>query len=371
MLPPLIVALVVLSIVILIHEIGHFVMAKMTKVRVEEFGFGYPPRLFGMRFGETLYSINALPFGGFVRLFGEQEEEISLGAKLKDKVRQRAFFSKSKKQRAIIIVAGVVMNFLLGAAAFSLVYSLVGIPEKVDYVTINAVVPGSPAQESGLNQGDKLVSVDGVEVSQINEFVAAMEEKKGREVVLEVASREKGKRVVKLTPRQDPPEGEGALGVLISNYDNIFYPIWQMPFRGAWVGIKEAISWGEAMVVGIWMMLVQLATQGTAPAVAGPVGIYKITASVSEQGFLALIKFTGILSINLAVINILPFPALDGGRLAFIFLEKAIGRKVKPKIEYWINLTGMAILITLMIALTLREVLELVRAASWWQELPL
>lgn len=371
MLPQIVIALIVLSIVILVHELGHFLAAKATGVKVEEFGFGYPPKLFGITIGETIYSLNFLPFGGFVRLFGEQESDLSIKQRLKEKISHRAFFTKGKKQRTLVIVAGVIMNFFLGAVAFSLIYSFLGIPQKVNYITIDAVVPDSPAESSGLKAGDRMLKVDGVEVYQVEEFIAQMQEKTGKRISLQVQGRNEKVRTVQVTSREDPPEGEGALGVLISNYDNVFYPVWQMPFRGAWVGIKEAVAWGVAMVVGIWTMLVELIFKGTSPQVAGPVGIYKITAAVSEQGMLALVKFTGILSINLAVVNILPFPALDGGRLIFIFFEKAIGRRVKPTIEYWINLIGMAVLITLMAALTLREVAQLIETSSWWQNLSL
>lgn len=365
LLPQIIIFFIILSIVVLIHELGHFLTAKWFGIRVDEFGWGYPPRLFGKKIGETIYSINSLPFGGFVRLFGEQEEEVASQDKKNQKKVDRAFFSKGKKARAFVIVAGVMMNFLLGVVAFSLVYSLVGIPQNVDYVTIAAVVPGSPAQKAGLTEDSRVLTINDSPVSTVNEFKNIMDKNKGREVSVVLAPRinkiwnlEKSWSVT-IVPRENPPEGEGALGVLISNVDNIFYPVWQMPFRGAWVGIKEAVGWGLTMLVGVFTVFKQLLVEGVAPQVAGPVGIYKITSMVSTQGFLALVKFTGILSINLAVINILPIPALDGGRLVFIFLEKARGRKIKPVIEYWVNLAGMLLLVSLMLIVTAKEIFQL------------
>jgi regulator of sigma E protease len=156
------------------------------------------------------------------------------------------------------------------------------------------------------------------------------------------------------------------LGILVANYDNIYYPAWQMPFRGAWVGIQEAIAWGIAMVVGLATMIWQWLTVGMAPQVAGPFGIYRLTGTVAEQGYLALIKFTGILSINLAVINLLPIPALDGGHLLFIFLEKIFKQRIKPVVEQWINFAGMALLLTLMLVITLREAMEWANTQPWW-----
>ena len=365
--PSILVVLITISLVILIHELGHFLVAKWVGVKVEEFGLGYPPRIIGKKIGETLYSINVLPFGGFVKLFGEQEADLRLKDKLAENLKHRAFFNKGKKKRLAVIAAGAVMNFVLGMVAFSFVYSWAGIPEKVDYLTIDAVMPNSPAAEVGLQAEDRILTIDGREVRQVDEFVKLMDEKKDQEITLELTAKQgrewnlEQRRTVAVTPRKDPPEGEGALGILISNFDNIYYPFWQMPFRGAWVGIQEAISWGLVIFLGIWTMLVQLFTQGIAPQVAGPVGIYRITAAVSQQGLLALMRFTGILSINLAVINILPFPALDGGRLVFIFLEKVIGRRIKPVIEQWINSIGIIILIGLMLAVTFREVLDLLR----------
>jgi len=347
-------------------------------VKVLEFGFGYPPRLLGKKIGETIYSVNFLPFGGFVKLFGQQREELS-GEELKD---PRAFINQGKKKRAIVIVAGVIGNFLLGALCFSLVYSLIGIPEKADYVTVSYVMPGSPAEEAGIRIGDRIVRVldspadeEGVKIDDTDDFGQVVQEKKGEQIKIEVISKagkafdEGTRREVSVTPRLNPPEEEGPLGVIISDYDNIFYPSWQMPVRGAWVGIQEAIAWGVAMVFGLVQIIKELFV-GVVPQVAGPVKIYKMTAEFAAQGLIDLTRFIGIFSINLAVINLLPFPALDGGWLALVFLEKARGRKLRSKVEYWLNAAGMALVIGLMLAISAREIIEELKNAGWWAKLP-
>ena len=333
---------------------GHFVVAKLTGVKVEEFGLGYPPRAIGKKLGETIYSLNWLPFGGFVRLFGEQEAEAE-GSK-----NPRAFFNKSKKQRIAVILAGVFMNMVLAVVCFSAIYSINGIPEEVNYIVVDGIAPNSPAQLAGLQTGDKVLSIDGLAKTTTAEFVDYLKNKAGQEVTLGLQRGEQ-KIETNLIPRVNPPQGEGAVGVAVSNYDNVFYPAWQMPFRGGTVtGVEEAYGWTKMMFGGLWQMIYGLFA-GQKPEVRGIVGIYEITATVAEQGILPVIKFMGILSINLAVINILPFPALDGGRFAFIMLEKVIGRKIKPKIEAYINMAGMAVLITLMVLVTVADILRVVR----------
>lgn len=362
--------LIVLSLVVLIHELGHFLSAKKVGVKVEEFGFGIPPRLWGKKIGETIYSINWLPFGGFVKLFGQQRE----GATKKELGSPRAFVNQGKKKRALVIVAGIIGNFLLGAVCFSIVYSFIGIPKKVNYVVVDYVISDSPAEKAGIKENDKIVGVLDKKIVSVDQFVKLIDERGEIETEIEIVSKIKGKfdessrRTVVVVPRKDPPEGEGALGILISGYDNIFYPLWQMPFRGAWIGGQEAIGWGAAMVLGLAQMIKELFI-GVVPEVSGPVGIYKITSGVVSQGALALIKFTGILSINLAVVNLLPFPALDGGWLALVFLEKARGRKLRAKVEYWLNAVGMVILISLMLAITAKEIIKELENVAWWGRL--
>ena len=352
MLGSILVFLIVLSILVLVHELGHFIMARRAGVWVEEFGFGLPPRLIGKKIGETLYSINALPFGGFVKLHGESSEDSISYPK-------RAFLNKSKKTRTGIIVAGVVMNFFLAIFAFAIVYYFSGIPKETNKIKVLDIAAGSPAQTAGIIVGDVVKKIDNKEVTSVSEFVKVVEEKKGKKVVLELESKK-----VTAIPRENPPEGEGPLGVTISTTEIYFPPKWQRPFVGAYYGFKEALFWGKTVSVGFWNLIVQLFGGRVPKDLAGPVGIFAITSQAAKVGIIALINFIGILSVNLAILNILPFPALDGGRLLFIGIEKVIGRKVLPKLEAGIHTVGMIILLLLLLAITAHDVRRLISSGG-------
>lgn len=352
MIGSILIFLVVLSILVLVHELGHFIMARRAGVLVEEFGFGLPPRLFGKKIGETLYSINALPFGGFVKLHGESTEEGALFPK-------RAFINKSKKTKAGIIVAGVVMNFLLAIFAFAIVYYFSGIPKDTGQVKVLDVAPGSPAQVAGIVVGDVVKKVDSKEVVKVDEFIKVVEEKKGKKVILEL----EGKKVT-VTPRENPPHGEGPLGVTISTTEIYYPPKWQRPFVGAYYGFKEAIFWGKTVSLGFWNLVVQLFGGKVPQDLAGPVGIFAISSAAAKVGIIALVNFIGILSVNLAILNIIPFPALDGGRLLFVGIEKIMGRKVLPKIESTIHTAGMIVLLLLLLAITAHDIKRVIAAGG-------
>lgn len=348
--------ILVLSLLVLVHEFGHFMTAKKAGVLVEEFGIGLPPMLFGKKIGETLYSVNALPFGGFVRLHGENlEEEIT------DK--KRAFLGKSKKIRAGIILAGVVMNFLLAIVCFSIVYSFSGIPRKTNNVKIIDVVAGSPAQVAGVLPGDYILKVDSEAIGDSAKFMSEIDARKGEKISLEVR-RDSEVKTIKLTPRDNPPENEGPLGVVITSTEIYFPPLWQRPFIGIKYGFGDAVFWGKTVLLGMGTMIGQL-FKGVVPKdVSGPVGIFAVTSEAAKHGILSLINFIGILSVNLAILNVLPFPALDGGRLLFIFLEKLLGRKVLPKVENAIHAAGMIFLLAMIALITFYDVKRLIAAGS-------
>ena len=348
--------LLVLSILVLVHELGHFFIARKNGVWVEEFGFGIPPRIWGKKIGNTIYSLNLLPFGGFVRLHGENTEDDITKP-------EKSFLGKSKKARSSIVIAGVIMNFILGILAFSVVYLFSGIPKETKDVKVLDVTAGSPAQTGGMLVGDIIKKVDGEDVFATKEFIDKIESKKGMKVQIEIERKvndlSSALKII-VVPRQDHPKDEGPLGVVISTTEIYFPPIWQRPFLGIYYGFKEAIYWGQTVLLGFWKIVSEL-FRGVIPKdVSGPVGIFVITSEAAKIGILALINFIGILSVNLAILNILPIPAMDGGRLLFIGIEAFFGKKVLPKVETYIHMIGMALLILLLLVITAADIKRLI-----------
>ncbi|MBI4059371.1 site-2 protease family protein [Candidatus Microgenomates bacterium] len=352
----LIIFLLILSLLVLIHELGHFIVAKLSGVKVEEFGFGFPPKIISLKHGETIYSLNLLPFGGFVRLYGE-EEKVAKDA-------GRSFSAKPKKNRAAIIVAGVVMNFLLAIVAFSILYSFTGVPRKSEVVRVLGVLPNSPAEQGGIQSNDIVLQVNGERITSSKQFIQLIENQKGKTVNLEIKKSDGEIKTSQLIPRQNPPKDEGPVGVAISDQEQYIPPLWQRPLLGTYYGVKEAWLWGQQTLVGLGTMVSSLVFRQAVPAgIAGPVGIFQLTGSVAQQGMLALLHFVGILSINLAILNIIPFPALDGGRLLFVGIEaifRGRARAIIPKVERIANMVGFALLITLLIAITFHDIRRII-----------
>jgi regulator of sigma E protease len=358
----LIVFILILSILVFVHELGHFLAAKKAGILVEEFGFGLPPRIWGKKVGETIYSINALPIGGFVKLYGENGSEEITNDQLPMTKGGRAYFEKPIWQRLTVLLAGVTMNLLLAICAFSILYFVYGIPTKTGEIKVLALAENSPAQTAGLQVNDRIIRVDGEEIKSVDKFVALSKEKAGKRVELEVVRGENRNLVISVVPRESPPVGEGPLGVAISDTEMKKYPWWQMPFLGAREGFKESLSWGGMILGGLKNTVVTLVMKGQVPKdVAGPVGIFQITGEATKNGALAVLQFLGILSVNLAIINVLPLPALDGGRLIFLGYEAVTKRKANPKVESWVNTAGMAFLLALMLLITVNDILRLVR----------
>lgn len=356
MLLSILVFFIVLSILIIVHELGHFWVAKKNGIWVEEFGFGLPPRLFGINppagGGETIYSINALPFGGFVRLHGEMTEDGVTKPK-------KAFINKSLIVKTAVITAGVIMNFLLAIVAFGIVYSFTGIPRDTGTVKVLEIATNSPAQIAQILVGDIVKKVDGETVTSVSGFVGKIEDKKGKKVKLELQD-----RTVFITPRANPPVGEGPLGVSITNTETYFAPIWQRPFLGAYYGTKEALFWGKNVVIGFVNIFTELFHGRSPKDISGPVGVFAITTQVAKSGILPLINLVGIISVNLAILNIIPFPALDGGRLLFILIEAIFGKKIAPKLESVIHGVGMVVLLLAILAITIKDIRGLISAGS-------
>jgi regulator of sigma E protease len=360
MLLSIIIFILVLSVLVLSHEFGHFIVAKKSGIKVEEFGFGLPPRLIGKRVGETVYSINALPFGGFVRLHGEQEEGpgTDIG---------RSFLHKSKKIRLLVVIAGVIMNFALAIVAFSIVYSFIGVPRDTGKVKVVEVAPGSPAANAGIQVGDVITKVGVTPVSSSNAFISETAKYAGKSVTFEIQRSVDGEQKtahISLVPRVNPPAGEGPLGVTITTIEIYYPPIYLRPFYGIYYGFQDAVFWGKTIIVGL-ADIVGGIFKGVPPeGVSGPIGIYAVTTEAERGGFLTLLNFVGILSVNLAILNIIPFPALDGGRLLFIGIEAATRKKVSSKTEALVNNIGFLLLLTLLFVITIGDIRRLISAGG-------
>jgi regulator of sigma E protease len=377
----LLIILVVLSILIFVHEFGHFIVAKKSGIKVLEFGFGIPPRIIGKKIGETIYSINLFPIGGFVRLFGEDSRDIEgePGADFdKKKAKERAFFAKSKKVRLAVIIAGVVMNMLLGAFIFSSLYTISGIPTFTDGVEISAIFKGSPAEET-FEVEDNVVAINSQAIKNVDEFSGIVGKYRGEELDFEVLRQGKMMTLTAI-PRIDPPvhqlpqqlkvsrgkvscvsetSQEGPLGVIISpKLEMIHYPFWQMPFRGVSLGFLEAFAWGEGIIKGLIGIFSQLACGAVPEGVGGPIEIGFQVAKFRRAGIGPLLNFMAIISINLAIVNLLPIPALDGGRVLFIGLEAITGRRSNERLERIANTVGFAILITLVILISIQDIIR-------------
>ncbi len=350
--------IIILLILVVIHELGHFIAAKKNDVYVEEFGVGFPPKAIGKKFGETLYTLNWLPLGGFVKLYGEEyHEEDKLEKKLKIPA-SRAFVNKKPWQKTIIIVAGVIMNFLLGWIIISYLFtSGVPIPTGVSIVEIQK---NSPAQTAGLQKNDTLVSIskDGttIPVKTTYELVRATKQFAGQKVNLTV-NRAGTQKTVQLEARANPPKDQGSFGIVINqNVEMQTYPWYTAPFYG----LQRAFEMTRMIAVEILKIPYQLITQQkTDVEFSGPVGIAKVVGQAREYGIKPLLEIMALLSLNLAVINILPFPALDGGRLVFIIYEWVSGKRPNQNFEKYMNLVGIVILLSLSAVITIYDVLKL------------
>ncbi len=346
----IIIFITALSVLVLVHEFGHYIMAILNGIKVEEFGLGLPPRIIGKKIGNTIFSLNALPIGGFCKLYGEDG----------NKEGNRAFNNKKPWQKFLVVVGGVLMNLVLAVVIFGTVYGVLGIPREIDEVRIVGVAKGSPAESAGLKEGDVVLKVGEKEVKKANELTDEVMKYKGKEVEIMIKGVGNGHdRSVRIMVRENPPEGEGSMGVAISNTELEKIKFWEV-HKGIAAGFKEAYFWGKIIADGVFKMIGSL-FQGKVPEdVAGPVGMFKATSAIKEtQGFWALLHFFGIISVNLAIVNILPFPALDGGRIIFVIYEWISGRRANEKFEIAVNNFGMLVLMSLIILITVSDVIKL------------
>ncbi len=343
----IVIILLIIILLVVSHEMGHFFVAKWFNVRVDEFGVGIPPRLFGKKIGETLYSVNLLPFGGFVKIFGEDDSVDE----------PRSFAAQSFRVRSLIVVAGVLANIFVGFLIFSFL-AWYGMPQFL--VEVAGVAEGSPAQAAGFRSGDIIAGFDGVEQKTLEVFAVESYIEDRREKDASFVVRRGNERVVLHgIPRTNPPSGQGALGVVIGPKEvGISRVAWyQVPFEGLAATLK--MLW--LIVAGLGYFFKELFTHGNAPGeVLGPVGIAQVAKETFHIGTYYFLQLVGLLSLNLAVMNILPIPALDGGRLLFFIIEKIKGTPIPTHVSRVLHSFFMALLMMLLLWITWRDIARLI-----------
>ncbi len=391
-----IVFLLILSVLVLIHEFGHFLMAKKFNIKVEEFGYGLPPRLWGKKIGETIYSINWLPIGGFVKLYGE--DDAGAGAvrlpksKLPKKDLNRAFFTRPVRQRFAVVVAGVVMNVLLAILIYYIFLGISGFKTNVplfpgtkDFIfvgatqetrvkslIINNVAPDSPAEKAGLTGCSEkkclaITKVNGESIKDVKFFTDFINKHRGEKLRFEFTDLITGKRIEKIiTPRENPPKDQGALGIqfsadeyLVVSYDT--FP--QRVISGIVHPLSLFIYQFDLLKKLVAISIQERTAEPLGTAVSGPVGIISVVGDIGKlpdvkERVLGWLNLAGMLSLSLAFFNILPIPALDGGRLFFILIEGISGRKINPKYEAIAHTVGMALLLTLILLVTFKDIFQ-------------
>jgi len=360
--------ILIVCILILVHEFGHFIVAKKFGIRVDEFGIGFPPRIMRLfKRGETEYTLNWIPFGGFVKIFGENPTDDVKGIDS-----ERNFSQKTRLVQAVVLFAGVFFNLLFAWGILSVGF-MVGMPTNISSIpvgslssaipelTITSVVPGSPASNAGLLPGDVLIAVGSAQ-NQISkdldgqtviDIITTTPDKKPIEFVYERKGNEK---TVEITPIKEGTADHQTIGVTMDSIVTVQFSF----FKSIWQGAKTTVFmfWDTAKSLG---GLLVNAVQGDADlsTIAGPIGIAGIAGDAYDFGWVYLLFFIALISINLAVINLIPFPALDGGRLFIILIESITKRKIKPNIFALINTVGFIILILLMVVITFHDIKNL------------
>lgn len=366
-----IIFIAVLSILVFVHELGHFIVAKRSGMGVHEFGFGFPPRVVGIQkqngkwrvvWGrkqlsaeETVYSINAIPLGGFVKIMGEDNDVAN---------DPRSFTNKSFGRRFLTLAAGVLMNVLAAWVIFSIGF-MVGLPVALNgiedvprggqftdqQIIIGVVKPNSPAQQAGLKDSDIIMSVDGQTITSISSLQEYIGKHQGQTINFQIQRINELKDIpVMVSASRDP--AQGLVGIGLGLYGKLSFS----PITAIWQGGQTTVNQLKAIVSGLYSVFT---TKEGVKAIGGPVKIAQLTGQVVDLGWLPLLQFTAFLSLNLAILNSLPFPALDGGRMLFLIIEKIRGKANNQSVEQYANAIGFMLLLLLMAVITVRDVSQL------------
>lgn len=360
---PILSFLFLIGVLVFVHELGHFWVARRCGVRVEEFAFGLPPKLWSIKKGHTTYAINAIPFGGYVKMYGQNDfAPVTSG---QAPLNSEHFEAKTWWQKSLILCAGVFMNMLLAIVLLTGGY-LIG---------MQPLIPGSPLFEQALEKQGVAIyeikkdsiaekyaipaettiqSVNGVQITSSEQFKAVLEEAKPKGIVIELKNGDEN--ITRTLPAVDSDQ---TLGIAYADAIKI-NPV-QLPFTQAvYYGVSDSFTVLFDTFKGLGQLIIQLfSTLEISSEVTGPIGIFRLTSEVSKVGIIPFMQLLALLSISLAAINIIPFPALDGGRLVFVLLEALIGKRFNKLMEGRVHLVGMALLLIFMVTITYKDIVAL------------
>jgi len=336
------------------HELGHFIVAKKSGITVEEFAVGFPPRLLSRVVGGVRYSLNLIPFGAYVKMLGEE-----------DPTAPGSFASQGKLIRAAVLVAGSAMNFIVAVTAFALAYGTGWPDASAAPPEIGGIAAGSPAESAGLQAGDLVRQVNGRDMATIPDFQREIQQHLG--APMDIAVLRGGETIrISVTPRAQVPEGQGALGVQLVRRA---IPVRHGPAESVVFGFRNTIG-----IIATTVMAPVMAIRGElSPELVRPIGIpgmtqiaaQAATAVIDSGWWFPVLLIVGAFSASLAFVNMLPLPALDGGRLLFVAIEAVRGRRVRPEREALIHLVGMAVLLTLMVMISFNDLLVPLAHIDW------
>jgi regulator of sigma E protease len=350
----LVLFLLTFTLIVAVHEFGHYFTARLLGMRVLEFAIGFGPRLFGARKGDIDYSVRGIPFGGYVRILGQDDFAIHQ----EGTGDPRAFTTKPWWSQAIVLVAGVSMNMVLALFVLTIAFAT-GTTAATGDVRVDQVAPGSPAEKAGIQVGDIVRTFDGKSITRSQDLVNSVRQKARTEteVTLEIERNGRPITPIRAIPRADPPEGEGPLGIRLEDV--------QGPVA---VALPQAFGQAVSLTGDVVGQIAELPGQllaarggGTGgPQVGGPIQIFIVTGQVAEFGVPTFLKLIGVLSINLAVINIIPFPGLDGGRLFFVLVAGIFRKRLSPQVEAAVHAIGFLLLLGLIVIISISDIRRVV-----------
>ncbi len=363
-----IIFIIILAILVLVHEFGHFIVAKKSGIRVDEFGLGFPPKIWSKKWKGTLYTLNAIPFGGFVKIFGEDAHS---GDTMSEADRRGSFVYKPKYIQAAVLVAGVTMNIIFAWFVISLSF-VIGVQASSDYggfgtvqnpkLSVIEVVQDSPAMKAGLIAGDEIVSVvsgesmvsgDDLSPESVSNFI---KNSTTNEILFSYKRGSQDIKEATIIPSTSIVQGQRIIGISMDKLGTIKLP----PHLAVLEGARTTTILIKNTAIGLFDFLGGIFTfKSDLSQVSGPVGIARVVGEAQSLGFVYLLTLTALIPINLAIINLLPFPALDGGRLLFVLVETVTRRPIHPKFVQWTNALGFAFLLILMLVVTTHDIWKL------------